>query len=128
MAMVDFSKYSDDADRIAETLFQLDFKGEIKSRQDFDSALDDYLDNAFELRENKQFREMVFGDYLKNHPLFKRSERKPIPKPKIKRQYKHLGKVGSRIVYLRRDYEDTPKGKIAVYFDKNGKRGKVRKQ
>jgi len=131
--MVDFTKYKEDADRIAETIFQLDYKGDIKDRNSFDRAMDGYLENAFELRENDTFRNMVFNKFVNKHPdrifdedkFYRETERRPIQPKKIKREYSHLGRVGKKIVYLRKDYIQTSKGRRLVYRDRRGKIGKV---
>jgi len=126
--------YEQDADRIAETLFQVDFKGNIKDKDSFNKAYDNYLNNAFDLRENAKFRNMVFEKFVSEHPsritegesFFEKGDLPPekIERPKIKREFNHIGKVGDRIVFLRKDYINTKYGKRQIYRDRTGQIGK----
>jgi len=124
--MTDWEKYEDDADRIAETLFQLDYKGQITNPDSFNKFYNEYLDKSPTLRGSATFRQMTFNKFRENYSdrFNKFSEKPDKSKPKIKRDYKHLGFIGRKVVYLRREYVHTPLGTRVIYRDRNGNVGK----
>lgn len=128
----DMSAYIDDADRIAETIFQLDYKGQIKNADDFNKFFDEYLgNNGVELRQSNQFRDMTFESFVENHPEritepedFKERKKPVVKEQKIKREFNILGKVGKQIVFLRKDFIEVNGKKRVQYKDRRGRIGK----
>jgi hypothetical protein len=125
------SPTEDDYERIAEAINNTDSFDEIVDFETFDRKYQEYLigtglqkrqdikDKVFQKVRNLKGKTKVYDGVLE--------EEITESKPKDTYKYDFIGFAGRKVVYARRSYITTKRGRRLIYKDKDGKFARVKK-
>lgn len=122
-----------DVKRITEAINSTDTFDEIKDKDSFDIKYQEYLIGT-NLQLNEKFKNQVFEHMRKlkgQEKVYKGSleqEIKKQEKPESKFKYDYVGLAGQKVVYARKSFVETKKGKRLIYRDSEGRYVRVSKK